>query len=225
MAKEMQYLMLEGEEYEVVDGAARQSIEDLQSQIDDLNYKAITISSFTNNVGTVEIGSTIAAVALAWAFSKEPASVTLDGVAQEVASTGASLTGLQIEANKTWTLAATDERGATATKTTSVSFVNGVYYGVSAAQSAYDSEFILGLTKTLRSNKLGSVTVNAGEGQYIFYCLPTRYGECTFTVGGFDGGFDLVETIDFTNASGYTESYRIYRSSNAGLGSTTVEVK
>lgn len=196
----------------------------IQSQIDDLNYKAITISSFTNNVGTVEMGTIVTDVTLAWKFSKKAKSVTLDGEEQAADSTGAALKGLSITSNKTWTLKVTDERDTAATKTTAVSFVNGVYYGVGAAQDAYDSAFILGLTKTLRGSKLTSVTVTAGEGQYIFYCLPTRYGKCTFTVGGFTGGFDLVATVPFTNASGYTENYYVYKSVNANLGNTTVSI-
>ena len=66
---------------------------------------------------------------------------------------------------------------------------------------------------------------DAARGEYIWYFVPVRLGACTFTVGGFDGGFDVVATQDVTNSSGYTESFRIYRSANTGLGSTTVEVK
>lgn len=203
------------------------AINDIQSQINDMNYKAITISSFTNNVNTVEIGSTVEAVTLSWKFSKTPKSVTLDGEEQATDSTGAKLTGLSIKSAKSWTLKATDERGATASKTTGVSFYNGIYYGVGAAPNVYDSAFILGLSKpTLRNSKLPSFTVNAGEGEYIFYCLPKRLGTCSFTVGGFTGGFELVATVEFTNASGYTEEqgYYVYKSVNAGLGATTVSV-
>lgn len=204
--------------------ASNARIDELEKKVDDLLYKAITINSFTNNIGTVEIGTIVTDVTLAWKFSKTPKSVTLDGEGQDVNSTGAALTGLSITSNKSWTLKATDERDVTATKTTAVSFVNGVYYGVRAAQDMYDSAFILGLTKTLRGSKLSSITVTAGEGQYIFYCLPTRYGKCTFTVGGFTGGFDLVTTVPFTNESGYTENYYVYKSVNANLGNTTVSI-
>ena len=199
--------------------------ESVEKDIADLLYKEITIQTFTNTVGTVEIGSTVNDVNLSWTFSKTPKTVTLDGAAQEVASKGKTLTGLSLTANKTWTLKATDERDAVATKTTSVSFVNGVYYGASAAQDTYDRAFILALTRSLRGSKLPSFTANAGAGQHIYYCLPKRYGTCTFTVGGFEGGFDLVATISFENASGYIEDYYVYKSGNAGLGSTTVEVK
>jgi hypothetical protein len=49
-------------------------------------------------------------------------------------------------------------------------------------------------------------------------------GTRSFKVGGFDGGFTLYDTISFTNASGYTEEYYVYRSDNAGLGQTSVTV-
>lgn len=204
--------------YEVVDAKAR-------ADLAELLYKAISITSFTNNVNTVEIGSTVTSVKLSWALSKKPTSVTLDGAAQPAETSGSkSLTGLSLKSNKTWTLKATDERGATASRSTAVSFLNGVYYGVSADPGTIDSAFILGLTKNLRSSKLTSIKVNAGAGQHIFYCLPKRFGTCSFTVGGFSGGFTLVATVSFKNSSGYTEDYYIYKSDNAGLGSTTVAI-
>ena len=200
-------------------------IETLEKHVADLLYKIISIKGFSNNVGTVEIGSTVDNVTLSWSFNKTPTALTLDGVEQAVDAEGAVLKELGLTAAKTWKLVATDERGATASKTTSVSFLNGIYYGVGTAQDAYDSAFILGLTKTLLGSKLASFTVNAGDGKHIYYCLPKRYGTCTFTVGGFDGGFDLIDTVSFTNASGYAEDYYIYKSTNAGLGSTNVGVK
>ena len=54
--------------------------------------------------------------------------------------------------------------------------------------------------------------------------VPTRFGVPKFTVGGFEGGFSLVATIDFTNSSNYTEPYNIYKSENSNLGNTTVNV-
>lgn len=197
---------------------------DLESDIADLLYKPVTITKFTNNVNTIEIGSTVTDVTLAWDFSKVPVAVTLDGIAQPVDSTGVSLTDLSITANKSWQLVATDERGAKATKSTGVTFLNGVYYGVATQPSAIDSSFIRSLTKTLRGSKLPSFTVNAGTGQYIYYCVPKRFGTCEFSVGGFSGGFELADTTSFTNVSGYTEDYYVYKSVNAGLGNTTVNV-
>lgn len=198
--------------------------------LDDLLYVEIAISSFTNTVGTVEIGSTVDSCTFKWAVNKTPITLTLGGEEVDVSLTETTLTemGLTLTAvgSKSYSLVATDEREASATKSTSIYFYNGVYYGVSDVTEAesVDSAFILALTKSLQNSKAKSFTVEPGEGEYIFYALPTRLGTPTFYVGGFEGGFDLLATIDFENASGFTESYDVYKSTNANLGSTAVTV-
>lgn len=194
--------------------------------LDDLNYSAIAITAFTNTVNTVESGSTVTDVTLNYAFNKTPTALTLDKTAIDVASTKQVLAKQTITANKTWTLEATDERGAKASKTTGISFLNGAYYGVGKpAADAIDSAFVLTLTKVLTDGLARDFKVSAADGNHIFYAFPHRFGSPSFWVGGFEGGFDLVKTFDFTNASGYTESYDVYESANADLGDTTVTVK
>ena len=95
--------------------------------VDDLNYKPIAINSFTNNKGTLEMGSTLTDINLSWSFNKTPKSAKLDNEVIDVSLTSKALTGLKITTNKTWTLSATDERDKTVTKTTAVTFLNGVY--------------------------------------------------------------------------------------------------
>lgn len=196
----------------------------VESKIADLLYEPIAFEFFYNNIGTKEIGSYVETVHLEWMLNKTPTTLTLDGETIQTNILSYALTGLNLTKTTTFTLKATDERGATATKTTSITFLNGVYYGVSEVPETLDSAFVLKLSKTLRSNKLPSFSVNAGAGQYIYYCQPKRYGTCSFTVGGFTGGFTLVDTISFTNASGYAEDYYVYRSDNAALGNTAVTV-
>lgn len=195
----------------------------LKENVSDLLYVPIAISSFENNIGTAELGSTVAGVVLSWMFNKTPATVTLDGAGIDPSMTSIPVSG-NITKNRTWTLAATDERKATATKSTSITFLNGVYYGVMEDGATINSAAILGLTKKLQGSKGITFTANAGGSQRIVYALPARYGKPNFNVGGFDGGFTKAATIAFTNASGYTESYDIWQSDNTGLGSTTVKV-
>lgn len=193
---------------------------------EEFNYKPITINSFTNDKNTLEMGIKVTEVTLNWTLSKNPKTMMIDSESITPVSTRTkTYSGQNITTNKTYTLKVTDEKDATVTKTTSISFVNGVYWGAKEAPESYDSAFVLGLTKGLQGSKGKTFTVDAAAGQNIFYALPTRYGACTFNVGGFDGGFTKVATIEFTNASGYKESYDIYKSVNAGLGSTTVTVK
>ena len=192
---------------------------------DEFNYKPIAINSFTNNKNTQEMGTTITDVILNWTLNKKAKTLTLDSVDIPVTDTSKTLTGQNITTNKTFTLKAVDEKNASATKTTAITFLNGVYWGAKGVPAQYDSAFILTLTKGLQGNKNKTFTATAGENEYLFYALPTRYGVVTFNVGGFDGGFTKVATVEFTNASGYTESYDIYRSDNANLGIQTVTCK
>lgn len=194
--------------------------------LDSLLYKAIAINSFSHNAGTKEMGSTVTSVTLSWSTNKTPTGLTLDGEAIDVSLTSKALTGLSITSNKSFTLVATDEKDATATKTATISFLNGLYYGIGTVDaSGITDSFIQGLTKTLTSSKAKTFTVDPASGEYIYYAIPTRFGTPTFYVGGFEGGFELLTTVQYTNASGYSEAYDVHRSTNAGLGSTEVVVK
>ncbi len=184
----------------------------------------ISITEFEINPHIVEIGSTVTSAELSWRFNKMPTAVTLDGVEQSVTSTGKTLTDQSITSYKTWTLSATGENGNTVQKSAGVYFLNGVYYGASSSTTV-NNELILGLTKSLRSSILTSFSVaNGDEKKYVYYCFPARFGTCYFKVGTFWGGINLVETLSFTNASGYTEDYYVYRSDYAVSGNINATV-
>ena len=208
------------------DSNVEKALDDLTKRMDDVQYTPIQITSLSNNVNTAEMGSTVNTVVLSWGYNKKPKTAMLDGAGLDVNLRTKTIESAGIKASKTYTLAATDERDAKATKATAITFLNGVYYGVgTAAGDAINSDFVKGLTKTLSGSKGKTFTVNATEGKYIYYALPHRLGTPVFFVGGFEGGFALAKTFSYTNPSGYTESYDVYKSTNAGLGSTTVEAK
>ena len=209
--------------YAFEDTEARSDIATLKSTIEDIQYSPISITSFTNDKNTVEIGTTITSVVFKWTTNKTPKTLTLDNSTISNTLTTTTLSGQSITANKTFTLKATDDRNASASKTTAVTFCNGVYYGA-ATSATVDSTFILKLTKVLQSLKAKTFDCTTGSGQYVWYALPSRYGTPSFNVGGFDGGFSKVSTIQFTNASGYTESYDVYKSDNSNLGKKTIKV-
>lgn len=198
----------------------------LEELLADHLYDPITITAFTakdtaTGKNTLEIGSTVTNVAFAWSFSKTPQTITLNGETIPVDSTGTTL-DVNVSGDTSWSLVATDERGATSTKDTSVSFVNGVYYGALDYGTDIDSAVILGLTRKLQSGR--SVSFTAGGGKRPTYALPTRYGTPTFKIGGFDYEWEKVKTFDFTNASGYTESYDVWMHSQNVTDSVTVNV-
>ena len=186
---------------------------DVLSRLDALEYVTVKINTFTANPTLCEFGSSNT-INLAWTLSK-PSNVTIDGTA--VSGTSYSATG--VSSNHTFTLAATDGQTSDS-KSVSVSFANQIYYG-----AAENTSSVTSLSNKVLSNTKGrTITVNAGSGKYIIYALPKRLGTVTFKVNGFDGGFSSPEEKNLTNASGYTEAYYVYKSTNANLGNTTVVV-
>lgn len=214
------------------DTELRGMIRALQDQLSDLFYKPVVISSLTVNPPSAEKGSTVTSAVISYALNKTPATLRLDSETLTAASSGTkSLSGLNLTANKTWTMTATDTGSAnnstaTATKSVTLSFLSKAYWGASAIPNTINSAFLLDLSGSeLTNTRARNITVTAGTGKYIWYAVPSAFGECEFNVGGFDGGFAKVRTFSHTNASGYTESYDVYRSDNADLGITTVSVR
>lgn len=192
-----------------------------QEALNELLYVPLTINLTSNKPTTIEKGTIIDSVIFSWSYNKDITSQKFNNQVLEV-SVRSFAYNTPFNTNKSFKLEANDGKGDFS-KSISFSFLNGRYWGVSNA-SVYDSDFIKSLSKELASNKNKTFTVSCGEGQHIFYCVPTNFGSCSFKVGGFEGGFNKVDTIQFTNASGYTESYDIYKSTNSNLGNTTVVV-
>jgi len=185
--------------------------------------QTLQITNFSANITSAELGSVINSINFAWDYNGEPTSQKFEGETIDVNLRNYTYTGA-VSANKTFTLTATDSDGSVKTATVSIKFYNGVYYGVSSSTN-YNSALISSLTKVLSDTKERNITVDAKkEDEYIYYCIPSRLGVPTFNVGGFDGGFEKMATIPFTNSNGYTEDYDIYRSDNPGLGATTVRI-
>lgn len=194
--------------------ADEQECIDIRARLDALEYKDIEIVSFTASPSTCELGTT-ANVTLAWALNKTPTYQGIDGIPVQ----GNSKQYAGITATRIFTLSATDGE-TTATKQATVTFANQIYYGVAA-----DLSDVTSLSKVLSDKKTRTITVDAGTGQYIIYAIPSRLGDVTFFVSGFEGGFEDPEEQALTNASGYQETYKVYRSTNANLGNTTVEIR
>jgi len=216
------------------DGSA---ITDLNSQLNYIRTQIASIliiiggipstpftASLVANVSIAEAGTIINSIIFTWSYAGGvPTSQQFEGTTLDNALRTKTYT-TPVSTNKTFTLSAVAPDSSVKTSTASIKFFNGIYYGVSSSVS-YDNTLVKSLTKVLSDIKGRTINVNAaGETDYIYYCIPSRLGAITFTVGGFEGGLGLVSTIQFTNANGFTESYDIYRSDNAGLGSTTINI-
>lgn len=198
--------------------------------IDDLAYTAIAFVFASATNATNEIGSTVTGTAITWSFNKEPKAQTIK-FGSEVAEVldksirSKTYSGKTITSNTSIVITATDERNAQASRTLNITFQPRAYWGVAQNKEIYDSADILALSgSALTSTRTRNINVNAGEGEHIIYTIPSSFGTPTFKINGFEGGFVKVGTINFTNASGYSQNYDVYKSVNPNLGNTQVVV-
>lgn len=205
------------------------NITNAQQAFDELLYTAPSIVSFTSvpSVREYEIGSVIIApITFNWSLNKTVVNQAISNIGNIPVGTFTTKYNNSIASNKTFTLTVSDNKNNTATRSITFSFLYPKYYGAVVEPDVYDNDFILNLSGyKLASSKNGTFNVNAGTNEYIYFCIPIKWGTPTFNVGGFDGGFFKIAEINFTNNSGHTEPYSIWRSDNPSLGSQSVTVK
>lgn len=198
-------------EMQQVDHTTAQTLDKVLRDIEDLKYTPIDITQITDNIVTMELGSVVREVTVRWQLNKAPVSQTLEGEAVDVSERSKTLAGLELRESRSFTLVVTDERDATDSASTAVTFLNGIYYGALAAGAVPDSAAILELTRKLQSGRSVNFTFGPGTGKRPSYACPSRYGTPGFTIGGFEYEWVKLGTIEFTNASGYTESYDVWQ--------------
>ena len=187
---------------------------DIRARLDALEGDAIRINSFTASSTSYEKGAS-ATVTLNWSLNKTATTQKINN--QAVTGNTATYTG--VTDNTTYTLEVSDG-DTNDVQTASVAFANRVYYGVAADLSSVNT-----LNSVLSDDIARRITVTAGSGQYIIYAYPARLGSAIFFVDSWEGGFDPPVEQTITNSNGYSETYKVYKSTNANLGTTTVEVR
>lgn len=186
----------------------------LTARVDALEYKSIVINSFAAAPPVNELGSS-QTITLGWSLNKEATSQNING--SPVTGNSKQYTG--VSGSTSYTLNVSDGQ-TSASKTAYVTFANRIYYG-----AASDLATVTSLSSVLSNDPERTITVNAGSDEYIIYAIPARLGDVAFFVSGFEGGFEDPEEQTLTNQSGYQETYKVYRSTNANLGNTTVEIR
>lgn len=209
--------------------ASKPNVTTVKDALDDLMYFDLTINLSSTSATQQEKGVTLDNVVLNWTYNKAVVSQSINSVdIPDVGQRTYTATG-PFDSNTTFTLKANDGKKEF-TKTLTINFLNKVYWGVGTVTdtSGVNNEFILGLSGSkFASSKasVGTITANAEAGNYIYYAQPASFADPTFNIGGFDTEFELLHTFTFTNASGHEESYKVFKSGQAGLGSTSMVVK
>ena len=201
----------------------------VQDALNTLLSPSLEIKTFNVNISTfMEKGIKVNYCTFTWNYSKDTiASQTLTANGIQVELGGNSIRSYKytepFDTNRTFTLSAYDGKD-TKTKSITVRFCNRVFWGTSIIPTQYNSTFLNSLTYELSDIKNRTINVQANTNQYIYYSVPSSYGECIFSVNGFIGGFEKVATTSYINQYNNIETYDIYRSDNPSLGKTTVVI-
>ena len=197
------------------------SISTVGEALDQLLYKGLTIqSTVTPNIA--EIGETVPEVKFSWKYNKNVTQQSFDGTDIGLDIREVALQDVTSTTSKS--LQAFDGEN-TKKVVMSITFKLASYYGVSESTPTNSEEIISRFTRDLNFYKGSSVTITAQDNQYIYLMLPKSMGQVQFYVGGFEGGFQIVNpNFQFTK-NGVTNSYILYKSDNPGLGTTTINTK
>lgn len=192
--------------------AAYPGVETLYDAINMALYRKPQMeASITPESGTV--GYTIGKYTISWAYDK-PNIVrqTING--EEIDPALREYTGENLSSDTSWTITGNDGTNEVSTKV-SIRFYYEVFCGVGTVlEESFEEQQCAGWTD-LESE----FTVDAGESQYIWILVSSRYDNPTFTVGGVSGGFVNADTIDI-----YNREFYVWRSDNPGLGLTTIKI-
>ena len=199
----------------------------VQDALDKLLYTPPSITSFSANppAGDYDVGNVQGPITFSWVPNKAITSQSLTDIGDIPVSDRSAQYNSIISSDKTFTLTISDGKQS-ASRSLTYRFMHRAYWGASTAPASYTGAFISSLSDSrLTTTRTGTVRVTAGAGQYIYYCFPASWGTPTFNVGGFDGGFELVDTLSFTNNYGITTTYDIWKSDNPNLGFLTILIK
>ncbi len=105
-------------------------------------------------------------------------------------------------------------------------------YRVGSAAATLDDAFLNAGTMGFDTDAYRAFTANAAAGEHIFYYVPKSFVSSPylsppyFYVGGFEGGFEVAASnVEYELGDETTVEYVVYKSTNAGLGSTNVTVQ
>jgi hypothetical protein len=159
-------------------------------------------------------------------------SIVVNGISQSFTQPGApgTVSGTQsvtltYNTNQTFTNTVTTTDGKSASATTSFTYLPRRYWGRTSTEIP-DNATILAATgggSELSSSKAKSgFIVTAFGSNRIFFAYPSNLGDLTgLTIGGFDSLSAFVKNvISVTNASGFTQNYNVYVSTNTFSATT-----
>lgn len=188
------------------------NITTLEQALDVALYQDLTIS-VKISPSVAESGDSIENVLLIWSYNKSNIkqqaidNTTIDPNIRQLELGGPIVSSITKKV-------VGNDGTKTVTGQATLNFYPGIYYGSGISQPPIQS-----MEKVLLPSRSCRITVNAEQNEYIWILLPINYGDPTFTVGGFSGGFQKVGST-----SHKITNYNIWRSDNHSLGNTTINI-
>lgn len=198
------------------------NIQELQTNM----YKAHASVSLSRNPNIFEKGvETSVTVTNSITFIGEkytPRSVSIKQGEQEISTTpNSSVTVTGISDSVTFKIDVTYAEGVTGSTSVSVNAYYPMYFGGSA-KSTLASADVLGMAKqAIKSSASGSYSVNVGQGEYMWLCVPNNFNVVSVTSSGFGVPMESPATVAVDDKG----DYKCYRSSstyNAGAVSIVI---
>lgn len=188
------------------------NITTLEQALDIALYQDLTIS-VKISPSVAESGDSIENVLLTWSYNKSDIkqqaidNTTIDPNIRQLELEGPIVSSITKKV-------VGNDGTKTVTGQATLNFYPGIYYGSGISQPPIQS-----MEKVLLPSRSCRITVNAEQNEYIWILLPINYGDPTFTVGGFSGGFQKVGSTSYK-----ITNYNIWRSDNHSLGNTTINI-
>ena len=118
------------------------------------------------------------------------------------------------------------------TKDYNLYFYNHIFYGESQQTLITSLPSTPPLTAVLNGSRTFTINTNGlnqnnATPYYLYYAYPARFGTAIFrdNATNIEGGFqEQPESIVYTNARGYSESYFVWRSEQGNLGAVSISV-
>ena len=188
------------------------NITTLEQALDVALYQDLTIS-VKISPSVAESGDSIENVLLTWSYNKS----NIKQQAIDNTTIDPNIRQLELEgpivSSTTKKVVGNDGTKAVTGQAT-LNFYPGIYYGSGISQPPIQS-----MEKVLLPSRSCRITINVEQNEYIWILLPINYGDPTFTVGGFSGGFQKVGSTSYK-----ITNYNIWRSDNHSLGNTTINI-
>jgi hypothetical protein len=200
----------------------KEALNDIYTQ---LNYVPLVITSFTTPTTMYEIGLT-PTINCSWSYNKNQDIVwqTLDGISILASARSYAVQG--ISSNHDIILHASDGTEAVA-KSLAITFTNRIYYGSTTIPQEFTSLWVKQLgSSELNTTYKGTYHFDTGNSNYAFIAIPSSYNPPSVCyINTWMTDLVLCDEINFVSDYNITSSYKIFRTTNPGLGSFDMEMR